>query len=655
MQPPAYFERIRQKASSRWEQLEQDPELAGPWRQLFMQVQSPRHILSELLQNADDAGATEALACVQDQEFVFEHNGEDFTEEHFASLCRFGYSNKRALHTIGFRGIGFKSTFSLGGCVDLFTPSLAVRFDRNRFTEPVWLREEASAGRTRIRVRISDAHRQKELEKNLDEWLRSPISLLFFKNIRRIQIGDRSVHWGSLGPGPVPESQWMALYDKQDKLFLRIASEEVSFPGEALKEIRQERLLGSEEDMVFPPCKVEIVLGAEGRLYVVLPTGVETGLPFACNAPFIQDPARLKIKDPETSPTNRWLLERAGRLAATAMLTWLGKAESPAPERARAYGLLPDVDGEDGSLDGICGTTVEMAFAEAAEGHPLLLTQDERLAPSKGCISVPEDILEVWSTDEVSSLFDERRRPILSQHISSGDLEKLLNWGFVEEVDQQRVLDSLRTKRIPKPQTWRQLLKLWIYLEPEIRRYYYSSTVKDLHIVPVQGKDTLLAASEVVRLGEKKLLQSDKDWEFLAAHLLVLNWNWPRFLADVRRTEQDQDGENVSVEAAYAVLKTIGLDDTSDVNKVLERVSRDFFTQGSIPIKECVQLAQIAAKLNANVAGSLRYVTRDRRLRETTERLLFDCDGELEELLPELDTGVRPSALTVQYFVRILL
>ena len=50
------------------------------------------------------------------------------------------------------------------------------------------------------------------------------------------------------------------------------------------------------------------MLGAKGRLYVVLPTGVETALPFACNAPFIQDPARLKIKDPETSPTNRWLL-----------------------------------------------------------------------------------------------------------------------------------------------------------------------------------------------------------------------------------------------------------------------------------------------------------------------------------------------------------
>ena len=48
---PAYFEDMRARAAGRWVQLEQDPELAGPWHQLFKQVQSPRHVVSELLQN----------------------------------------------------------------------------------------------------------------------------------------------------------------------------------------------------------------------------------------------------------------------------------------------------------------------------------------------------------------------------------------------------------------------------------------------------------------------------------------------------------------------------------------------------------------------------------------------------------------------------
>ena len=78
MQPPAYFEAIRKAAAQRWLQLERDPDLAAPWHQLFKQVQSPRHVVSELLQNADDAGATEATVEIKNGEFVFTHNGEYF-------------------------------------------------------------------------------------------------------------------------------------------------------------------------------------------------------------------------------------------------------------------------------------------------------------------------------------------------------------------------------------------------------------------------------------------------------------------------------------------------------------------------------------------------------------------------------------------------
>ena len=345
MRPPSYFERIRTSATRRWEQLDADPELAGPWHQLFKQVQSPRHVLSELLQNADDAGATEAYVSIRDGCFTFSHNGEDFIEEHFASLCRFGYSNKRALHTIGFRGIGFKSTFSLGETVELSSPTLSVAFDRKRFTAPRWIESRKDKDAlTHVRVRIGSEHRERELEKNLKEWIASPLSLLFFRNVRSMQVGDQEARWESLGPGPIPESEWMALKGDSQERYLIIRSQAEDFPEDALTEIRQERLLGADQEMDFPPCKVELVLGAKGRLYVVLPTGVETELPFACNAPFIQDPARMKIKDPETSPTNYWLLQRVGRLAAEAALAWLNESSLSIEERAKAYALLPNVE-----------------------------------------------------------------------------------------------------------------------------------------------------------------------------------------------------------------------------------------------------------------------------------------------------------------------
>jgi len=635
---PAYFERIRNRAAQRWVQLEQDLELAGPWHQLFKQVQSPRHILSELLQNADDAGATEASVRIEDHVFMFEHDGEDFSEEHFASLCRFGYSNKRALHTIGFRGVGFKSTFSLGDQVELFTPSLSVCFQRQRFTEPRWLQTHAdTGGRTRVRVRIGDQHRQREVEKNLEEWVKSPVSLLFFKSIRRIQIGERAIHWGSLGPGPIAESEWMALDEHANSAFLLIRSEAEAFPEEALAEIRQERMLGTEEEGQFPPCKVEVVLGAKGQLYVVLPTGVETELPFACNAPFIQDPARLKIKDPETSPTNRWLLERAGRLAAAAMLDWLDRTETSLADRAGAYGLFPDVDRESRSLKGVCGTIAEEAFAVALDGKRFLLTENGHLTPENQSVIIPTPVLDVWTPEQAAALLDEHGRPPLCRHVEATDREKLLRWGVVDGIDKQKVIAILQQKHLPRPKTWRHLLNLWAYVAPEITGYLHYGGAKNVRIVPVQGRDVLYAASEVVRLGEKKLLQSEDDWEFLANFLIVLNQNWPRFLAEQRRiaSEEEQPTAKEFVEGAYAVLVEIGLDDTSDVSEIIDQVAVQFFSQETISIQGCAQLAQIAAKLGANVGDAFHYAAKNRDLRPANTGILFDEDGQLEELLPE--------------------
>ncbi|MGD0854214.1 MAG: ATPase, partial [Dehalococcoidia bacterium] len=342
MQPPKYFLAIQQKATSRWDQLDADPDLAGPWHHLFRQVaQSPRNVLSELLQNADDADATEASVDIIDGEFIFSHNGIDFNSEQFQSLCRFGFSNKRALHTIGFRGIGFKSTFSLGDQVRLFTPTLAVAFNAGRFTQPIWLANVASeSGLTEVRIKIIDERRARELEKNIKEWISNPTSLLFFRRLRSLRVREQVIRWVNSRPGPCVNSHWVSLSTAPDKEYLHIISQDEQFPEEALTEIKQE-CPNLEKETTFPPCKVEIVLGVSGRLYVVLPTGVKTSLPFACNAPFVQDPARLKIKESELSPTNRWLLARVGKLAGDSLIQWLNSGTLPAAEKCQAYDLWP--------------------------------------------------------------------------------------------------------------------------------------------------------------------------------------------------------------------------------------------------------------------------------------------------------------------------
>ena len=634
---PAFYEDVRLAAATHWNLLEGDPVLAGPWHQLFMQVQSPRHVLSELFQNADDAGATEASVRIDGETFVFEHNGEDFSEDHFRSLCRFGYSNKRVLHTIGFRGIGFKSTFSLGDRVELYTPTISVCFHRERFTEPVWLPERPDTfGRTRVVVGIGDKRRQGEVEKNLEEWLKSPVSLLFFRNIRRIHIGDRELVWESLGPGPAPHSEWMALNGDADAAHLSVRSDDEAFPEDALEEIRQERLLGNEEDVDLPPCKVEIVSGAKGRLYVVLPTGIETALPFACNAPFIQDPSRREIKSPDSSSTNRWLLERIGRLAASAMLFWLDRTDIPTAERAWAYRLLPNVDRQDASLQGVCARIVEEAFAEGISGRPLLLTEDGKLVPEKQSVVIPGRLFEIWPDGRAAAILDEGARPALCRHVEIAVRKKLGNWGLVEEINRPKILETLLARRLPKPETWESLLKLWNYVAPDIAGYRFRGKATSFKIVPVQGQDVLHSAGETVRLGEKKLLQSEEDWEFLAGRLVAMDRDWPAFLADERRaaSEREDPRSSKDVDAAHAVLEAIGLARTSDAAKAIEAAAEKCFSQDGVNLQGCVRLAQIAAKLEARVRKSFRYMTSDGKLHAVENGVLLDADGKLRDLIP---------------------
>ena len=633
MRPPEYFKRIRGDASELWEQLERQPELAGPWHQLFRQVQSPRHVVSELLQNADDAGATEATVDINNGEFVFSHNGQDFNQEQFASLCRFGFSNKRTLHTIGFRGVGFKSTFSLGNEIHLVTPTLSVAFRKQRFTEPVWMDSPGTVnGRTEIRAVIQNQRVQQELGKNLQAWSESPASLLFFNNIRCLRLDERDIRWESQGTGPVEGSEWMSVSNTPDNQCLIIRSPEEEFPEDALNEIKDERMIPG-DNATLPPCRVEIVLGMEGRLFVVLPTGVITQLPFACNAPFIQDPARIKIKDPVSSPTNDWLLKRVGELAANGMLAWVGENSFPIEARCHAYGLLPDVDREDRTIEGSCGTIIEESFEEKIEGTKFLLTETMNLEPSGKCVAVPSELLDVWSPAQVSTEFSLDNLPPLSRYVSERDQEKLINWDHVNSVNKSQVIETLKKRRLPRPRSWRQLLRLWEYVSAEVTGF--RSDHRNMRIVPIQGEEVLYATSEVVRPGERRTLKP-ADWEFLAPYLLTLDPNWVRSLQQWRKDGAGSDGASGNqVRSALNVLRVLGLDEATSIHQIFNKVASTFFSQAAgLKIHECARLAHIAAKLEANVPDNFKFVNQNAKLRTTDSHpILADIDSSLDQFV----------------------
>lgn len=628
-QPPPYFFGVRERARRRWSQLESDPELAGPWKQLFDQVQSPRHVLSELLQNADDAGARRVWVSISDNRFVFEHDGKDFDEEDFVSLCRFGFSNKRKLHTIGFRGVGFKATFSLGEAVEVLTPSLAVRFHKHRFTEPAWIEDAPSCDVTRIAVEIQDPNREKALRKNFQDWVGSPASLLFFSCVNELTVGDITLCKQRIGPGPVMGSERIRLIGRDQHDVIVFNSMEDLFPQEAVDEIRQERNV---EDLCLPPCRVQLVVGLPGeqRLYVVLPTGVTIDVPFSCNAPFLQDPARSAIKNPSLSPTNRWLLHRLGRLAGEAMLKWLGNRAQEVEDRAQAYQLLPEKPDEEDSLESDATLAICRAFTETVGDEPVLLTTGGRLVDSDDCVSPPNLAYSIWTPSQLLKVFGDGQEHVLSGAVTEEQRRRLQSWGWLDGLDEEDLIDHLASgQRIPRPEHNENILTLWGLVQQSVRYDYSGQRRRRLAIVPAENCNGLLPAERIVRLPSKKEAISEEAWGFLTRLVQVVDQNWLRFLESLK----DQKGK--WTQSALQLLKDIDLDRSSETNAIVANACRNLFCRRNVPLEQHIWIAHLMAALDAKTPEEFRCITRDGEQHRISDGIIGSQDPSIEALLPE--------------------
>ena len=104
---PADYEKIREENIARygWDTAVLD---------LLGQLYSERtHFIFELIQNAEDAGATELAFELFPDRLELRHDGRPFTEADVRGVCGVGKSGKSGdLTAIGKFGIGFKSVYA---------------------------------------------------------------------------------------------------------------------------------------------------------------------------------------------------------------------------------------------------------------------------------------------------------------------------------------------------------------------------------------------------------------------------------------------------------------------------------------------------------------------------------------------------------------
>ena len=260
----------------------------------------PTHFVYEILQNADDYGATEVLFKLSRDNIVIEHNGEPFKEEHVRAITYFGKSTSREdLVKTGRFGIGFKSVFAFTATPIIISgPEHFQIYGLYRVREYPYP-EGFPRSRTRIILPFNhDAEQpdfveelmsQEEAYQQISECLPKldMNTLLFTRNIKEIrwEMGDQSGCY-SREDGEDDNPRLTTIKDETHENTYLVFSKIPTWENEEHK-----------------PIEIAFAVDTEGQLspivddtlHVLFPTREKTGLRFILNGPYRTNPARETI------------------------------------------------------------------------------------------------------------------------------------------------------------------------------------------------------------------------------------------------------------------------------------------------------------------------------------------------------------------------
>ena len=301
---PADYQKIREENIARygWDTAVLD---------LLGQLYSERtHFIFELVQNAEDAGATELAFELFADRLELRHDGRPFTEADVRGVCGVGKSAKSGdLTAIGKFGIGFKSVYAYTRSPRVYSGD--EHFGIENYVRPFAVEPLAppSAGTLFVFPFDHDTVPAAVAAREIAAALTAvqPRILLFLRSIGRLRVGgtavrrsviERSVsEWPAPG-GPGPRRVTLS----RDG---RTAEEWLAWHRRALEE-------APPVEIAFRVEAGRLVPVESSPLIVSFPTEKETFLGFLIQGPYRTTPARDNV--PGHDPSNQLLVRETGTL-----------------------------------------------------------------------------------------------------------------------------------------------------------------------------------------------------------------------------------------------------------------------------------------------------------------------------------------------------
>lgn len=372
------------------------------------------HFVYELLQNAEDAGATDITFTLTPDQLVCEHNGRPFTLRDVTSITGLHDSTKaNAQDKIGKFGIGFKSVFVYTRAPSICSGDFAFRIIQLILPEPV-ISDSAPQDRTRFEFPFDNPKKPpqeaySEIAAGLNEL--DEKTLLFLSNLRAVRwrigtegTGEAFRHQHSdfhfevlkeIG-GKTASSSHFLKFD-QAVPGLETQRVAVAFALDVLPGVRR-------FDRATPLSdQLKIIPAEPGSVAVFFPAVKEaSGLRFHLHGPFVPELSRASIKE---AGANTPLFEQLAALAAKS----LHHVKDLGLLTADFLAVLPNPqDQVPARYQGI-----RAALIEEMKVQPLTPTHARGHAPANRLIQARASLKELLSEADIEFLVDYEDTPPL--------------------------------------------------------------------------------------------------------------------------------------------------------------------------------------------------------------------------------------------------
>ncbi len=279
------------------------------------------HFIFELIQNAEDTGATTLTFDLHLDRLEVLHDGRPFSEANVRGICGVAHGTKgEDLTKIGKFGIGFKSVYAYTRTPYIYSGNESFRIDNYVQPHATVRRSVARAGTTFVfpfdRDDMAPTKAFVEISAALGNV--APRSLLFLRSIRRIVAKRPGLPNVTLereaATGPTRSSQLVRVYDSasvgaNDSYWL-IWKRDVSDASHRDQHV--EVAFCYEHDSKQKGTEKDIVRVRRSPLVAFFPTAKETRLGFLVQGPYRTTPARDNI--PEDDAWNLHLVRETANL-----------------------------------------------------------------------------------------------------------------------------------------------------------------------------------------------------------------------------------------------------------------------------------------------------------------------------------------------------